>query len=188
MNAPARETAPMVRTRVLAVLDSDKDVMRCYLSGGQHEANDLKLTRLTALAGRLADSALMAESQNWSRIFLHKILGYASGWVVSLGMTWVQPAISAERDRQDHLFRSGKHQFSCTSPIVDVARKFRVLMEEIGEVAEAIDRLEATSKPHNATAAIMHLTRELIQVAAVTTAWLESLETPGSSTKGEKAS
>lgn len=79
-----------------------------------------------------------------------------------------------ERQRQMELFHQGKHTFTCSSRIVDDNRKLRVLVKEVGEVAEALDRVEShkggNSQPHE------DLRDELIQVAAVCVAWLESLE------------
>ena len=54
-----------------------------------------------------------------------------------------------------------------------------MLTEEIGEVAEAIDLLEQV----DSRARREHLITEIVQVAAVAVAWLESLE-PQSTTKG----
>ena len=51
-------------------------------------------------------------------------------------------------------------------------RKFRILAEEIGEVANALDRLEMINCMTNQK----HLREELVQVAAVAVAWLEALE------------
>jgi NTP pyrophosphatase (non-canonical NTP hydrolase) len=75
--------------------------------------------------------------------------------------------ISLERDRQHEIWKHS-HDWGrgdCSSPYVAVTTKAAVLAEECGEVARAV--LE-----HDEAA----LRRELVQVAAVAVAWLE---TPG---------
>jgi len=47
-----------------------------------------------------------------------------------------------ERLRQKQLLREGKIFFACDSPVVSHDRKLRVLTEELGEVAAAIDQIE----------------------------------------------
>lgn len=78
--------------------------------------------------------------------------------------------VRLERERQADLFRKGRISFDVASPIIDVRRKFRVLGEEIGEVAHAIDQVENHGMVRS------NVRMELIQVAAVCVAWLESLE------------
>lgn len=96
-----------------------------------------------------------------------------------LNLVWL------ERLRQKQLFRVGKLGFECASPIVSSDRKLRALTEEIGEVARAIDAIEAIGnvpleKRHASVTRFLkaqaHLREELIQVASVAIAWLESLE------------
>lgn len=83
--------------------------------------------------------------------------------------------ISRERLRQRALMRAGKISFACESPIVGDDRKLRVLVEEVGEVAQALDHLErATARGR--VFAREDLQTELVQVAAVACAWLEALE------------
>jgi NTP pyrophosphatase (non-canonical NTP hydrolase) len=72
---------------------------------------------------------------------------------------------------------AGKFTFTCASPVACDNRKLRVLVEEVGEVAEAIDHLEQLNRTSKAAAKQRdHLREELVQVAAVAVAWLESLE------------
>ena len=87
----------------------------------------------------------------------------------------VMALIAAERIRQKQLLRDGKILFNCDSPVVSYDRKLRILVEEIGEVAEAIDLLE-TCRPGYAPSKRMKalLRAELIQVATVAVAWLET--------------
>lgn len=72
-------------------------------------------------------------------------------------------AIDSERARQEGLRASGK--FTCADPLTGNMCKLPVLLEEVGEVAKAInERNRAEMK------------KELVQVAAVAVAWLEALE------------
>jgi len=86
----------------------------------------------------------------------------------------VMARVAAERIRQQQLFRDGKFTFTCASPTADENRKLRVLAEEVGEVAEALDRIENSKSNHRP--AREHLRDELVQVAAVACGWLESME------------
>ncbi|HVU26529.1 MAG TPA: hypothetical protein VHG71_02195 [Verrucomicrobiae bacterium] len=89
--------------------------------------------------------------------------------------------IAQERIHQKRMLAGGQILFNCDSPVVDDHRKLRVLMEEVGEVADAIERLEkveAKKQQKGDTgqmkAARIHLRAELIQIAAVAIAWLET--------------
>jgi NTP pyrophosphatase (non-canonical NTP hydrolase) len=79
----------------------------------------------------------------------------------------IYAAIDAERDRQadrwkmPHYWGEGDCSSRTIAPVVKVA----VLSEECGEVARAVLELDPA-----------HLRTELVQVAAVAVAWLESLE------------
>ena len=86
----------------------------------------------------------------------------------------VMTLVADERVRQNALFAEGKIPFNCASRIADPNRKLRVLVEEVGEVAEAIDRIENSKSNHRP--AREHLRDELVQVAAVACGWLESME------------
>lgn len=90
----------------------------------------------------------------------------------SPAMMEVFAAIAKERSRQRELFRTGEISFDVSSTVPDANRKLRVLVEEVGEVAEAIDLIE--SHAGHAATRRAHLREELVQVAAV--AWLEALE------------
>jgi NTP pyrophosphatase (non-canonical NTP hydrolase) len=80
-------------------------------------------------------------------------------------MSEIMREIWDERARQDALQASGKFDYTCATKGVDLNRKMTILLEEVGEVAHAINEKDNDS-----------LVEELIQVAAVTVAWLESLE------------
>lgn len=92
----------------------------------------------------------------------------------SPAMMEVFAAIAAERVRQRELFAAGRITFDAASPIPDDNRKLRVLVEEVGEVAQELDNLEATN--HSKKLVRANLRAELVQVAAVAVAWLESME------------
>jgi hypothetical protein len=81
---------------------------------------------------------------------------------------WIHDAIMEERKNQ-HSKWGGVHQWGvgdCSSIEVDDSTKVMVLTEECGEVSRAVLELDQ-----------QNLKEELIQVAAVAVAWLESLET-----------
>ncbi len=73
--------------------------------------------------------------------------------------------IDAERVRQEELRLAGKFRFTCADPTESNSIKLPVLMEEVGEVAKAINERDKAE-----------LKKELIQTAAVCVAWLEALE------------
>lgn len=100
-------------------------------------------------------------------------------WKNSPAMLEVFARIAAERIRQRELFHAGKLTFDCASPVTDNDRKLRVLTEELGEVAQAIDQLERCGRRAASVFAREDLQTELVQVAAVAVAWLESLEGAG---------
>ena len=97
-----------------------------------------------------------------------------------------------ERLRQKQLVREGRIGFACDSPVVSHDRKLRVLTEELGEIARAIDRIENCDPLRRPRAELSdasararkNLCAELTQVAAVAIAWLESLPTPTSADRG----
>jgi hypothetical protein len=135
--------------------------------------DDVKLVTLVVLQGQLA---AYLKDDGWSKNHLHKIFGFTTGWLMLLGVADVRERITAERERQNALFAEGQIGFNCSSRIVDPARKLRVLTEEIGEVAQAIDLLE-NPKPFSRVKAVqVNFREELVQVAAVAVAWLESME------------
>ena len=72
--------------------------------------------------------------------------------------------VAAERLRQEGLKASGKFPATCADPIPDGA-KLAILMEEVGEVARAINDRQSRDE----------LRAELVQVAAVAVAWLEAM-------------
>jgi NTP pyrophosphatase (non-canonical NTP hydrolase) len=85
-----------------------------------------------------------------------------------------------ERKRQDRLMALGKFAFTCADKDgLTNAEKLTVLIEETGEVARAIlnlSQLASDALLKNRVVCEYKLQEELIQVAAVAVAWLESLE------------
>ena len=71
--------------------------------------------------------------------------------------------IRTERTRQDTLAAAGRWGGESVATISD-DRRLRVLVEEIGEVARALEEDDS------------QLRAELVQVAAVAVAWLEALD------------
>lgn len=95
----------------------------------------------------------------------------------------VMTLIWLERRRQMDLLRTGKHRYTCATAGIKPELKLCVLMEEVGEVARALDHLEnfpgcksSEDFKKKFTAAKEHVREELVHVAAVTVAWLEALE------------
>lgn len=76
--------------------------------------------------------------------------------------------ILSERYRQDDLKRAGKIMATCADPI-DEAVKLAALTEEVGEVARAVMARGGWSGEAD------NLREELVQVAAICVAWLETL-------------
>ena len=161
----------MSREKIIATIHEVPEVIHAGLAGSDKTVgHDEKLRTLTVSAGCLA--ALLADP-GWSQNHLGKIYGLCSGWLLALGEKTPGEKICAERERQQELFKAGKFTFTCASRIADPVRKLRVLMEEIGEVAEAIEKLEMKKLD-----AACFLRSELTQVAAVAVAWLEALAAP----------
>lgn len=132
-------------------------------------STDYKLAWLIGRTGNIANSMKRHEA-------VLDVAGCAFAWLESLHIKPMDilVRIADERLRQRKLFTDGIHHFRMDSPVVDWTRKLRVLAEEVGEVAEAIDQLEAKPQSKQAKA---HFVTELVQVAAVAVAWLESLQT-----------
>lgn len=97
-------------------------------------------------------------------------------WKNSPKMLDVFTRIAAERMRQRELFHTGRILFDCASPTPDENRKLRVLIEEVGEVAKELDNIEAARSERAVKFSREDLHNELVHVAAVAVAWLESLE------------
>ena len=75
--------------------------------------------------------------------------------------------ILEERGRQEALVRDGDLPFTCADTRVSWLRKLPILVEEVGEVSEELQRPTPDRE---------RLYAELIQVAAVAVAWAESVK------------
>ena len=95
----------------------------------------------------------------------------------SVGPSWfrfeVLTDISRERERQESLKAAGKFPATCADNIPETT-KCCVLTEENGEVARVL--CERACNPESEEASDAKLYEELVQVAAVATAWCESLK------------
>jgi NTP pyrophosphatase (non-canonical NTP hydrolase) len=80
--------------------------------------------------------------------------------------------VSDERDRQEELKRQGRFMSTCADNSLWDAEKLAVLMEEVGELSRAVlETLNLCADKHGS-----NTKDELVQIAAVCCAWLESLE------------
>lgn len=143
--------------------------------------HDEKLMELSKGVGHVAQSFHLGNE--CTRGHLLRIAAYAAGWADNLQAMGEAPAMrlmADERARQDDLLRKGKLLYNCSSIVASPRRKLRVLVEEMGEVAQAIDDIERAVDHGMGSVErkklCSHLRTELIQVAAVCAAWMESLE------------
>ena len=82
--------------------------------------------------------------------------------------------IIEERHRQDRLKAEGRFAHTCADAEMSAGSKALCLGEEFGEVCRAVLESQGdTNDRHNT-----ELRKELVQVAAVAVAWLESLDMP----------
>ena len=89
--------------------------------------------------------------------------------ILTYGQRWHE-AIDDERHRQEKLKAEGRFKYTCRDPEMTDSDRFKVLVEEVGEVARAL--LESDRLANDLSG--KDLEKELIQVAAVVVAWLES--------------
>ncbi|MEI8288806.1 MAG: hypothetical protein WCH99_04990 [Verrucomicrobiota bacterium] len=163
---------PEIRARILCLPEHNQNTIAAAVTGhSRNLTNDQKLAALTTLMGTLAACNHQAPFHLET---LRRILGLTWGWLSALDVFDLEVRIHEERERQHLLFLAGKFTFTCASTTASFSRKLRVLVEEIGEVAEAIDHIEI--KKPSVRLATESLRDELVQVAAVTVAWLESEE------------
>lgn len=91
-----------------------------------------------------------------------------------------------ERLRQSELMRAGKFKWTCAILGIPYDRKLAVLAEEFGEVSKQVVEHGITADKYKDEGVVMprhreryfreRLRKELIQVAAVCVAWVESLD------------
>lgn len=91
--------------------------------------------------------------------------------------------IFLERLRQQALLRDGKHSFTCATVGICRDKKLRVVTEELGDVAKAIDAIEEVIRqvdPRRPLEVLLKakedLRTEVLHVCATCFAWLEALE------------
>ena len=72
--------------------------------------------------------------------------------------------VGRERSRQEQLKAEGKFTYTCADAEMTDGQRLAVLVEEVGEVARAMNDGKG-------------LREELIQVAAVAVAWVEAIDT-----------
>jgi len=160
------------------VLDNITTQERPYIALANDDERLIHIGRLLSKVGEQAllladgDKSVQALNVNFLQFWLGSLAGFVLLWITAHQRTIARgvTAILKERDRQRELFRTGQIAFDVSHPTPDVRRKFRVLFEECGEVAHALDQVEN----HGMAAGNVRL--ELTQVAAVCVAWLEALE------------
>lgn len=84
----------------------------------------------------------------------------------------VYAAIDIERRLQEKYLAAGKFAYTCASNEMTPAEKLSVLAEEYGEAAHEVNEGIGSGRSVN----VDKLRSELIQIAAVAVAWIESLE------------
>ena len=88
-------------------------------------------------------------------------------WQVALARARRQDVLAEvgrERSRQEQLKAKGKFTYTCADAEMTDGQRLAVLVEEVGEVARAMNDGKG-------------LREELIQVAAVAVAWVEAIDT-----------
>lgn len=114
---------------------------------------------------------------------LAALAAYALIWATTDQPNYVRgcKGIAAARLIQDHQIVLGDRHTDCASLTTPNSAKFRVLFEQCGAVAHAIDQVQH----HGLAPGNIHA--ELIHIAAVCVAWLESFELSREGAKGAKA-
>lgn len=83
--------------------------------------------------------------------------------------------IADERFRQEVLRSQGRFPYTCASKDLGDLEKFVILSEEVGELARAVVEVEKLANDTHHADARDAMRKELVQIAAVAVAWLESL-------------
>jgi nitroreductase len=83
--------------------------------------------------------------------------------------------VAAERERQERLKDEGRFVATCADPEMTDAEKLCVLVEEVGEAAKEVVTLPERQLASDSLGSRENLRKELIQVAAVAVAFVESL-------------
>ena len=164
--------------KTLAVISrlSDHDHRRRALARGP--LPEAHLCETQARLGRLAEviqSHAPAKGPAL-RAHLEAIAAYGWGWLETLAGADADfaTAVVVERGRQRQLFREHRWPVQCESAVIDPLRKLRLVVEQLGEVAAAIDLLEAATASETPQRRDEFQAR-LIELIATGLAWLESL-------------
>lgn len=80
--------------------------------------------------------------------------------------------VRRECRRQQELKEEGRFEYTCRDPEMTDTERLAVLVEEVGECARAV--LESSKLANDKHGA--DLRKELIQVAAVATSWVEGMD------------
>lgn len=94
--------------------------------------------------------------------------------------------IRRERDRQEELKKTGRFDFTCSDPGITNAGRLAVLAEEVGEVAHEVNEgigLQSSARYVD----LVKLRKELIEVAAVTVAWIEAIDSGAAKSTSDTA-
>ena len=101
--------------------------------------------------------------------------------MISKQFAIVAQDIFKERDRQDELVAQGRFRATCASSKLSHGQKLAILGEEFGEVCRQVCATPEDPIVADHSGSVPELYRELIQVAAVASAWAEGLISPSES-------
>jgi hypothetical protein len=171
-----RRSSHDLRTHAVLARVIEHDFRRRAVAHGP--LPDVHLCELQARLGRLADviQSHAATKGPTLRAHLEEMAGYGVGWLDTLGAGEFVELLGNERNRQRQLFREHRLPVQCECPVIDPLRKLRFAVEKFGEVAAAIDLLEAATC-QEISQRREELQARLVEFSAICVAWLESLET-----------
>lgn len=87
-------------------------------------------------------------------------------------MAYVLSLVVDERERQDRLKDQGRFKYTCSDPEMTHPERLAVLVEEVGEAGHEVNEAIGGHRPLD----LQKLRKELVEVAAVTVAWIEAVE------------
>lgn len=154
---------PKVKRDVISRLEHDLVVLRCGLVGGSVVPEERKCLHLGMFIGNVAHAISEPAAADTLEHHLKRLYGFCCGWLAAAGQKNISNEIRGNRVRMQRN----------SAPILDtqIANeiKFKAILELAGGVASAVQR------PHKHDI----LTNQLILLAAVCVAWLESLNQKG---------
>jgi len=162
--------APSRRKAILSAISVSSSRIIAFGGKDGHDSNLAQLTAGVGQAAALLGMPLALQER------LNRIAAFCMGWLEALGEQDPLDRFNHERERQQMLLASERILFNCDSPVVDPRRKLRVLVEELGEVSLAIDRIETARHARSRENYLIELKHELVHVGAVAIAWLETPE------------